>query len=319
MGIDLAALKKYRQLIGIGIAAVLLAAIFVPFQNANAFTVTIDLPDADDDTVTQSSAGEPVEVEINVENGELISISSIDFILDNDEFSVKRTTFDDEGVRTSGSSSLVIGNEVDIETAGDFGDYGYGYGFGYASSGTTFSAPYSYSFTYNHAFVGGNSGGYTNAGVTNAVTGLLGPGTITITGNIRTADLAEGTHTLNVLIDTGAGGNGVDQLTSAPLVFTVEEAEITNVEEEVEAGETEAEFEITGFEIDGEPVTVTLNFGSATTTTGNAVLTFQTEEDFFNSLADPTAFGITQDGDDFEIDGFTVAGLIAGTGPSRRN
>ena len=47
------------------IAGVLLAAIYIPFQQANAFTVTVDLPSAEgvNNEISNSVASEPFEIE----------------------------------------------------------------------------------------------------------------------------------------------------------------------------------------------------------------------------------------------------------------
>jgi hypothetical protein len=280
----LEAIAKYKQLLGIAIAAVILSVIFVPFQTADAFTVEIDLPDSDDDTVTQSPQGEPFEITIDVEAGELISIESIELILDNEESSVKRAIYNSTGDRTDGSTSLTVGSTVEIDASGTLDDTGYGYGFGLVSDGTTFIPNYQYSFTYSNAFIGGNAGGINNSGDTDFVTGLVGPGTITISGHVRTADLAEGTHTLDVLIDTGANGNDEDQLVAPQLSFDVEEAEgLENVEESVPAGTTEITVELGGAFGDA-PVEIT--FDAATTSTGNLVVSAQQMEAYFDSLSD---------------------------------
>jgi hypothetical protein len=102
-----AKLAKYKQLIGIAIAGIILSVIFVPFQTATAYTVTIDLVEDDDGDINQSAAGEPFEIIIDVEAGELISIESVQLILDNTESSVKNSIFDNTGALDSGDESLV--------------------------------------------------------------------------------------------------------------------------------------------------------------------------------------------------------------------
>ncbi|AFU57902.1 hypothetical protein Ngar_c09600 [Candidatus Nitrososphaera gargensis Ga9.2] len=214
-------LAKHKQLLGVIIAAVLLTVIFVPFQKANAFTVTTTLPNAVGGAINNSVSGENFQITINVEAGELISIQSITLILDNGLASVKTATFNSAGTRTGGSDTLVIGNQLTISSFTANGGYGYGYGL--VSSGYSFTSPYTYAFNnYGYGYIGGNTGGYANAGVTNFVNGLIGPGQITITGKLRTADLDTATpHTLDVLIDTGAGGNNNDQLVAPQLGFNV--------------------------------------------------------------------------------------------------
>jgi hypothetical protein len=308
-------LSKYRQISGIVLAAVILTIIFVPFQTANAFTVELDLPDSDDDTVPQSPQGEPFEITIDVETGELISIESIEVILDNDEPSVKRAVFDDEGIHITGSSNLVINNVVEI--SGDLDDTGYGYGFGLVSDGTTFIPSYSYSFSYSYGFIGGNTGGYTTAGTTDFVTGLLGPGTITISGNMRTADLAEGTHTLDVLVDTGANGIGnEDQLVAPQLSFEVEETEGIEVEDEtIPGGTSDIEIETDLVFDNGQTQTVSFNFETSLitsiTTSISSIPTRVFDASMFTLAADLIE---TNNGVEFESDNgerFVIKGAIS--------
>jgi hypothetical protein len=212
------AITKYKQIIGIAIAAVILSVIFVPFQTADAFTVELDLPNVDDlNEVPTSAVGATFEVTIDVEAGELISVESIELILDNGEDSVKRAIFDSDGQRTSGDSTLTRGN-IDIETTGT-SNTGYGYGYGFVSDGTTFVPNYEYSFTYSNAFISGNNIGSSNA-VGDQVTGIVGPGTITISGKLNTALMEDGVpHTLDVLVNTGTGVNP-DHLVAPQLTFT---------------------------------------------------------------------------------------------------
>jgi hypothetical protein len=312
LGTAKADFAKYRQLIGIAIAGIILSIIFVPFQSAEAFTVTIDLPDDDDGEITQSAAGEPFEITIDVEAGELISIESIQLILDNTQPSVKNSVFDNTGSLDGGSESLVINNVIEINAA--LTDMGYGYGYGSVSAGTTFNGPYSYSFVSNEDFIGGNTGGINNPGVTEFVTGLAGPGQIVISGTIRTADLAEDTHTLDVLIDTGANGIGnVDQLTATQFEFDVlADDDLETVEQAVGAGATSADVPIPGFEVGGEPIELQLFFGTPAPSAGTAIVTLQNPGNFFDAIADPDNYQLSEDGGNIVIDSdFIVAGLIA--------
>jgi hypothetical protein len=310
---------KYRQLLGIVVAAVILAGIFVPFQKADAFTVTIDLPDADDDTVAQSPQGAPFEITIDVEASELISISSIQLILDNGESSVKTASYDDDGAYSSGDTNLVVGNEIDIESSSTLNSYGYGYGYGFVTDGTTFSSPSTYAFSSNFDFLGGNTVGYSfsSSATTDDVVGLIGPGSITISGNLRTADLEDGDHTLEVLIDTGANGDGTDQLTTdTAFVFTVEETEGIEVEDETIPGgtsdievETDLEFE------NGQTQIVSFNFETSLitsiTTSISSIPTRVFDASQFTLAADLIE---TNNGVEFESDNgerFVIKGAIS--------
>ena len=201
------------------VAAIILAGIFVPFQKASAFTVDVSLVNANPNAVPMSAVGSKFLITVNVSPGELISISQIELTLDNGKADVKHTVFDSNGHKISGDPNLTRGN-LQI-TVPSNSTSGYGYGYGYASTGTTFSPPNSYSFTAENASIAGNTYGYTYA-VPNAnlVNGFVGPAKIMIEGKLNTALMSAGTHTLDVLIHTGAGGNGVDKLASPQLVFT---------------------------------------------------------------------------------------------------
>lgn len=211
-------MSRYKQLLGIGIAGIILAVIFVPFHTASAFTVDIDLPNASPDAVPTSAVGSTFQVTIDVAPGELISLQAIELILDNNTPEVNRATYNESGQRTSGSPLLTRGNlDISIPSATS----GYGYGYGIVSSGTTFSPPYSYAFSYGNAFIAGNNYGYSYAVPgANFVSGFIGPGQIVIEGKLNTAQMAVGDHTLDVVIHTGAGGNGQDQLIAPQLSFT---------------------------------------------------------------------------------------------------
>jgi len=210
-------LARSKQVLGAIVAAVLLTVIFVPFQQANAFTVTTTLPNASGGAINNSVSGENFQITIAVAAGELISIQSITLILDNGLSSVKTATFNSAGNFASGDNTLVIDNTVAISAFA--ATSGYGYGFGSVSNGITGFSGYSYSFSSTNNYISGNSGGANNP-ATLPVTGLLGPGSITITGKIRTANLAAATHTLDVLINTGAGGSN-NNLAAPQLSFTV--------------------------------------------------------------------------------------------------
>lgn len=202
------------------IAGVLLTVIFIPFQQANAFTVTTNLPGATgvNNEISNSVAGEPFEITIDVAPGELISVEGVTLIVDNGLPSLNRADFNSVGDLAGGNSNLVLNNEIVISAQSDGG---YAYGFGTISTGITGQTGNSYNFVSTDDYLGGNNADANTPGTTDFVIGLLGPGTITITGTLKTASLAAGIHTLDVLIDTGAGGNGEDQLVAPQLDFDV--------------------------------------------------------------------------------------------------
>jgi hypothetical protein len=262
-------LARRKQLVAAAVAAVLLTVIFVPFQQANAFTVTVDLPDATGVTneITGSISGEPFEITIDVAAGELISVDAVTLILDNDEASVKITDFDSEGVYVDGDTNLVVDNEIVISA---LADGGYAYGFGTVTDGITGQTGYSFNFVSTEDFVGNNNVGPDDPS-NDFVIGLLGPGTISINGTIRTSDLADGTHTLDVIVNSGAG-NEPDEITfDPPFEFEVTaDDDIVVEEEEVTAGEQEADMTILDPNINsGDPIFLEFTFGNATGATGD--------------------------------------------------
>ena len=210
---------KKKEIIASAVAIAILTAIFVPFQKANAYTVDLTLPNASTGAVPTSAVGSTFEVTIDVAAGELISVSSVELILDNNNSGLKSAIFDSNGHRTSGDPTLVRGN-LDITIPAP-SQYGYGYGYGYASTGTSLTSQYSYAIPADYAYVGGNTGGYSYAvSDANFISGFVGPGQIVIEGKLNTAQMAVGTHTLDVLIHTDSGGNGVDKLVAPQLTFT---------------------------------------------------------------------------------------------------
>ncbi len=239
----------YKQIGAIAVAAAILAAIFIPFQNVDAFIADLSLPDADPSDVPKSPEGSTFQVTIDIAPGELIPLSQIELVLDNDTPQVRQAIFDvtdGGGEYISGDSDLVVGNLV-IDAPSSSSSYGYGYGYGSVSYGTSFSPPYSYSFTTSEDFISGNKYGYSYA-VSNAnfVNGFLGPATITIEGTLNTDSMDEGSHTLDVLVHTGSGGNEIDQIVPPQLAFTITE------EEEEEDSPT---LTIESADLDGNPIT----------------------------------------------------------------
>jgi hypothetical protein len=210
-----------KSIIAFAVAAGILAAVFVPFQKVEAFNVGLDLPNSSGGHVTQTAGGETFTITVNVEGGEFISVSSVDVILDNGQSSVTHSTFASTGALTSGPLGVFKNNEITITPTAS--QTGYGYGYGSIASGILNSGN-SYSIVGGTTgFISGNNVGFNNQ-VTNAtqVVGLVGPGTITIQANLNTALLSVGPHTIDVIIDTGSGGNGVDKLTAPQLSFNVD-------------------------------------------------------------------------------------------------
>lgn len=215
-------LGGYKQIGALVIAAGILAAIFVPFQRAEAFTAELNLPDNDPNDVPQSAQGSTFVITIDIAPGELVSLSQIELILDNGTPDVKRAIFDAPGAFISGDSDITVGDL--IVSIPSSTTPGYGYGSGTISYGTSFNAPNNYAFSASPGLLSGNYYSYSYA-VPNAnfVNGFLGPATIMIEGKLNTADMSLGVHTLDVLVHTGSGGNGIDQIVPPQLVFTVTE------------------------------------------------------------------------------------------------
>lgn len=243
-------LARRKEIIGIIIAAGILTAIFVPFQRASAFTVDLSLPNATGNSITQNASGDNFKVVVNVEAGELFTIANIDVILDSGQSGAKFTHFKANGdpEATPGSLDIVKGNKLTITTDTTTSSgyaYGYAYGYGYAiTNGHPFTFPYSFT-NYGYGFIGGNQLGYANsAGGTAEVAGFVGPIKITITGKLNTAEISAGSHTLDVLIYTNAGGNGVDQLVAPRLSFTVTANNQVVVFEQTLPANTETPFTI---------------------------------------------------------------------------
>lgn len=211
-----------KSIIAFAVAAGILAAVFVPFQKVDAFTVGLDLPHASGGHVTQTAGGETFTISVDVAGGEFVSVSSVDVIVDNGQTSVTRSTFASTGALTAGPLGVFKNNTITITPTAT--QNGYGYGYGSIASGVNNPGGNTYSIVGGTTgFISGNTGGFSNH-VTNAnqVVGLVGPGTITIQGKLNTALLSAGSHTIDVIINTGSGGNGVDKLTAPQFVFNVD-------------------------------------------------------------------------------------------------
>ncbi|MEW6603509.1 MAG: hypothetical protein AB1351_02335 [Thermoproteota archaeon] len=265
-----------RKLIAIIVAAGILSAIFVQFETAEAFTVDVDFPNDDDDVITQTVGGQTFEIVIDVAAGELIDVDSMTLIVDAGA-SGQAAAFDSNGDFTTGENDLVKDNKLMIDTTGATSSLGYVYGMGLISQGYSFATG---SFSSSGGFIGGNTLGTSNPNApTTQLTGFVGPGQITISGTLRTIDLADGAHTLDVLIDTAGGGNNVDQLNAPTFNFTVEEdATVVVQQQQVSVGATTVDVSTT--DSDGDPININLDFGNATGTTGNIIVVAQNVEDF---------------------------------------
>ncbi len=210
--------SNYKNFIAIGTAAILLAAIFVPFQKVDAFTLTTDLPNTSLSSVPTSAVGSTFRVTIAVAPGELVSINQVEVIVDNGKETVKQAFFNAHGNFVGGEQTLIRGKlQITIPTPTY---YGYAYGYGPVSAGSTYAAQYTYAFPYTYTHISGNTVGYTNQ-VGNVVSSFIGNGqdVIIIEGKLNTARMSVGQHTLDVLIDTGSGV-GPDVLVAPQISFT---------------------------------------------------------------------------------------------------
>ncbi|MGH9988479.1 MAG: hypothetical protein ACRD8W_31475, partial [Nitrososphaeraceae archaeon] len=103
-------------------------------------------------------------------------------------------------------------------------------------------------------------------------------------------------HTIDVRIDTGAGGDGFDIIAASPFTFTVEQdTSVIVEEEEVVSGSSSAN--INTADSDGNSVQIELNFGTATGSTGDVIVVVQNIENF---IAANTAAQLQEKG--FELD-----------------
>lgn len=200
---------KYKQLLGIAVAAVVLAIIFVPPQ-AQAFNVQASIPNAQGGHVTQAATGETLNVSINISPSEFIAVSNVTLIVDNTQPSVANATFASNGQFIAGKAGLVKDNTLTVTPVASQNGVVYGFGTvatGLSSSGNTFN------------FVG-----LTNSSIagSHSVLGVSGPATITISTKLNTGLLSVGNHTLNVAVGSSAGGTANRYLVAPQLAFAVD-------------------------------------------------------------------------------------------------
>lgn len=223
-------MARYKQTIGIGVAAVILAAVFVPFQQANAATLNVSVPA---EPIPKSTKEFPFTIILEIAPGEVISIARINVIIDGDILQDRVLVFDPAGHRISGTpAALVKSLTVSAPVTPGYG-YGYGYGYGDADSGN----------------------------------GVVGPAKITISGMVKTDLLIRGndpaTHTIQVTIDTGtgsplassaetftifkdnisgaAGGSDVDEIEALEQTINELKQELSLLKQQVNANEDEIE------------------------------------------------------------------------------
>lgn len=67
-------LSRYKQIGAVAVAAGILAAVFISFQSADAFTADLTLPNADPFNVPKSAVGSTFLVTIDIAPGELVSL-----------------------------------------------------------------------------------------------------------------------------------------------------------------------------------------------------------------------------------------------------
>jgi hypothetical protein len=219
--------NRHKQIGGIAAAALILTVIFAPFQSVNAFEANVALPYNDPSAVPQSPEGVIFLITIDIAPNELISLSQIELILDNDAPDVKHAIYSANGIHVSGDTDITLrqfGGDLTVGVpAASIGGYGYAYGM--VSYGTSFVPPYSYSFTAQPGFLSGNEYGYSYSysNTANLVNGFMGPGLITIAGKLNTTEMSIGPHTLDVLVHTGSGGDGIDNIVAPQLEFNVVE------------------------------------------------------------------------------------------------
>jgi hypothetical protein len=218
---------RYKQIGAVSVAAGILFALVYPFQSVTAFEANLALPYNDPSSVPQSPEGVIFLVTIDIAPNELLSLSQIELILDNDTPDVKHAVYSAKGIHVSGDTDITMrqfGGDLTVGVPAA-SIQGYGYAYGMVSYGTSFVPPYSYSFTAQPGFLSGNEYGYSYSysNAANLVNGFMGPGLITIAGKLNTAAMSTGDHTLDVLVHTGSGGDGVDKIVAPQLEFNLVE------------------------------------------------------------------------------------------------
>ncbi|GEM_PF-449614 len=182
---------RYKHVLSIGIAAVLLVAIFVPLQRASAFSLNVG---ASSNSYPSNGGPSSYTVSLNIQPSEFIPVQSVLLNLDG----VTVATYDISGNLISSSSNAVsLGPPSVSHSNGNA--YGYGFSFGYG---------YEY------------IGGYTHPS-SSTFPGFMGPGTVSWTGTINPSLIAVGPHQLQVVIDTGTGSGQNSFINSTPFSFSV--------------------------------------------------------------------------------------------------
>lgn len=186
---------KLKHIFAIAISTVVLAAVFVPFQHVEAFSLDVNIPSS----IVKSPSGSEFSLELEVHPGELISFETVTIVLDEGPLQ-QVCTFDDSGAPV-GTCDMIDSLNIDVST-GAVKTQGYAFGYGQVASGPVGSGHPSaignignnlYSYVYSY-------------GLTDYVEGYVGPATITFTGLLNTESLSTGTHSIQASIDTGAAG-----------------------------------------------------------------------------------------------------------------
>lgn len=207
---------KLKHITALAITAVVLAAIFVPFQQVQAFTLRVNISP----TVVESTAGEDFTINLQVQPGELISFETVRIVLDEEGPGKQICTFD-KNKNAIGSCDL-ISNFDFIVSPGATQTNGYAYGYGLVSDGPAGSG-----YVYTNGTIGNNVYSYVYSyGLTNYVYGYVGPANITFSGKLQTHGLSLGTHTLRASVATGAAGQN-SYLNSPPQTFVLTSPSIT--------------------------------------------------------------------------------------------
>jgi hypothetical protein len=194
---------RYKPVLAIGMAAIILTVIFVPMR-ANAFSLnTQNLSGA---SISSSSGPFNFSVILNVQAGEHIPVQSIGLLIDGSQVA----TFDMNANQLTGSPNGVV--NLGNPNVPPIGSGGYGEGYGY-----TYGYGYSYGFGYQYI------GGYYSYSTTNPnLNGFTGPLTVTYPATVNPGFLTPGSHTFQYIIYTGLSGSvATTQLYSNPVSFTV--------------------------------------------------------------------------------------------------
>jgi 5-hydroxyisourate hydrolase-like protein (transthyretin family) len=154
-------ISRYKHVLSLVVAAIILAAIFVPFQRVNAFTFEMSI----EDEIGRFDEGTEFAAVLDIKAGEFIPVNGVTIALDGGEHVFH---FDQNGNLISGDSNII--SDITITPFFDheysygygYGYYGFGYGYGYGSVSDYhigYGYSYGYDFSYSYDYIGLNRSG----------------------------------------------------------------------------------------------------------------------------------------------------------------